>query len=128
MKPARSWAELPLLSAEPRLLHSTFGNDIVPLPAAANLLDVLRWLSTPGGKTARAGMVVISDRFECFADPCGLWTVWDRLYEMPVRASGAHLVGLTQAEAAVHCRMLNAGGGSFISTEDLAALLKLFRR
>lgn len=73
-------------------------------------------------------MVAVDDRFECFADPCDLWTVWDRLWEVPARASGIDLVGLTQSEAALRCRMMNADhAGSFVSIEELASLLKRHR-
>jgi hypothetical protein len=73
-------------------------------------------------------MVVVSDRFECFPDPCDLWMVWDRWCALPAQASGVDLIGLTQAEAAAHCTVLNAeNAGALVSSRELASLFKLDR-
>ena len=69
-------------------------------------------------------MAAASNRFECLADPCDLWTVWDRWGDAPAQSLGTNLVGLTQAEALAQCTTLNADMfGADGSTEPAATPL-----
>jgi hypothetical protein len=54
------------------------------------------------------------DRFECVADPCDLWMVWDRWCGVPAHECGMDLVGLTRAEVVNFCAGMN---GARISAE-----------
>jgi hypothetical protein len=54
-------------------------------------------------------MAVASNRFECVADPCDLWMVWDRWCGVPAHDCGLDLVGLSQGVAVAFCTRLNGG-------------------
>jgi hypothetical protein len=52
-------------------------------------------------------MAVVGNRFECVADPCDLWMVWDRWCGVPAQERGLDFVGLTRAEVVRLCADLN---------------------
>jgi len=49
-----------------------------------------------------------ADRFEAVIEPTNRWLVWDRLRNLPAEHAGLALFGLSQPQAVMYCRMLNA--------------------
>ena len=59
-----------------------------------------------------------NERFACILDPCGLWLVWDEVFDGPAEGLGLGMVGLSEAEGQRRCRFLNQRSLRVVSSND----------
>jgi hypothetical protein len=70
-------------------------------------------------------MAVAGNRFECVADPCDLWMVWDSGCGVPAHHCGLDLVGLSRAEAVAFCTGLNGESPALQPTDPARCCRRL---
>jgi hypothetical protein len=70
-------------------------------------------------------MTNLNERFACILDPCGLWLVWDEVFNLPAEGLGLAMVGLSEAEGQRRCRFLNQRSLRVVSSNDRHTTLEV---
>lgn len=71
-----------------------------------------RKLSRPAQRISITSHMGYAMRFECFADLCDRWTVWDNVSDIPAEFAAVTLLGLSESEAHALTMCLNRTCGS----------------